>query len=183
MFYFYHGTNIDSLDNILKKRYIYPSNMIDKKYTKVLPGSKYIFFNIINNNIIDTFENRDELIALGEITIIIDPLVLKYKKAILNFNWSKEPTPKSLVLNDTDIDNVFDKLISIYKYPYIMTHEVIFTDSINIKFIIGIVVPNPVLINSNNNSYKENYNIVKKILKKYKLDHIKIFKSMPKLVE
>lgn len=177
MFYFYHGTNIDNLKNILDSGYIYSSNQLDEKYIRIIPDSQYIYCNIIGGTIIDKFKKIDELIGLGEISIIIDPIILNYKTGYLNFGWSKEQNNKSIKLNKkSKIDDVINKLINIYRYPYVMTHEVLFKNKINNKFIVGIV------INKYNDKYKKNYIAVKKLLQDHGLANVKIFNHMPKLL-
>lgn len=170
MFYFYHGTTINHLIEILSSKYIRASNINDPKFGRFLTNSKYIFCNVINDEVIDTLQDIDELIGLGEISIIIDPLILKYKNAYFNFGWSKEPTKKSILLNSDNIDSTIKKVIKQYRYPYILTHEVLFKDKINNKFIIGIVINND-----------EIFNKINKLLLTHNMTHVKIFNRMPKL--
>ena len=133
MFYFFHATSIKSFKNILKSKYIQASIHLDTKYLKTTYPLKYVFTNIYEDGL--PLE-PDEKQGLGEITIIIDPIILKYKLCYFNLGWQGD-IDNSIIMN-YHVDEVLDLVKANYKYPFILTHETLFRNRISTKFIIGI---------------------------------------------
>lgn len=167
MYYFFHGTSFESFKNIIKTKYILASFYLkknQKKYIRMNNKSKFVFTNIYVDGLPLQSSEKG---GLGSITFIINPVILKYKKCYFNNGWLAN-IDNSIIINN-NIDNVIEYLKHNYKYPYIMTHEALFEKSISMNFVIGIIC---------NDEYK---NEVKKYLKKYGYQHIKIFNKFPTL--
>jgi hypothetical protein len=166
MFYFFHGTSLESFKNILKMGYINASiyfNPKEKKYLKSAHELKYVFTNIY----IDGIPLReDEKGGFGEITFIITPFILIDKIAFFNKSWVGNINENTIIMND-NFDYIIDYLKKNYKYPYILTHEVLFKKRISMDYVIVIICEN------------HNEKEVKKNLKKYGYEDIEIYDKFP----
>ena len=127
--------------------------------------SKYVFTNIYVDHLPLKY---DEMAGLGQIALIIDPIILKYKKCYVNFGWSGNINEHTLIMNDVNLGFILNCLETNYKYPYILTHEALFKKKISIKFINCIVCD------------KHNEILVRNILDKFGYD-IQIFNKFPTL--
>jgi hypothetical protein len=131
------------------------------------PFSEFIFTNIY----IDGLTLRDdEKMGIGEITFIIDPLILKYKICYVNpFGWFGYIYDKTIIMNN-NIDLVLDLVKKNYKYPLVTSNEALFKKRISTKFIIGIICESefeePVRTYLDENGY----------------EYVKIFNKFPRLV-
>lgn len=171
MFYFFHGTSLKSFKNILKTKYIYASKYIDEKNLEYVPPDKcYLHEYVFTNIYVDDLPLRkDETKGYRIITLIIDPIILKYQTCYFNDNWSSDIDDHTIIMND-NINKVLDIVKNNYSYPYIMTHEALFKKRISMKFVTGIICEN-ILEDK-----------VRKYLDKYGYATIKIFNKFPTLV-
>ena len=162
MYYFFHGTSLESFINILKNSKIFASYYLpdsDKKYIRMNNESKYVFTNIY----VDGLPLKsDEKAGLGRITLIIDPIILKYRICYFNYGWVGDNN-NSLLFND-NVDTIIDYLLNNYQYPYILTHEVLFKKYIPMQFIIGIIcdVSDEKLVTQYMNKYGYNLSLFNK---------------------
>lgn len=164
MFYFFHGTTMKSLKNILKTGYILPSSNLESKYLRTAYPLKYIYTNIYTNGIP---LKKDQTTGFGQITLIISPEILNYKTCYFNIGWMADINKNTIIMNN-NIDRVLKLLKINYKYPYILTHEALFKEKISVKFV-GIVC------------VKKDELIVRKMLNKYNYK-INIYNKFPKLL-
>lgn len=161
MFYFIHATSLNNFEKILKTGFIYASFFLPSQKT-LLSGpvlSKYVFTNIYTDDLPLT---KEEYAGIGEVTLIIDPIILKYKKCYFNIGWNGSVDDTTIIMND-NIDYVLDIVHSHYQYPFVITHEALFKKRININFVIGVI------------SNKNNQRLIKKLFKKYGFCTIKYF--------
>jgi hypothetical protein len=110
MYYFFHGTSLDSFENILKENNIFASYYLgkkQKKYIRMNPESKYVFTNIYVNGLP---LRKDEKAGFGRITFIIDPIVLKYVKCYFNDGWYGNVNKNSILMNYKNIDYILEHL-------------------------------------------------------------------------
>lgn len=123
IYYFFHGTTFKSFKNILKTGYIYASYYLknkESKYVRIIPDSMYVFTNIYTSEVPLMGNEKG---GLGEITLLINPIILKYKSCYVNYGWLSDVNEKSILMND-NINKILETLPKIYKYPYILTHEI-----------------------------------------------------------
>lgn len=168
MFYFIHGTSYQNFKKILKKEYIYASYYLPNKQTR-LGGqitSKFIYTNIFVDNLP---LNKDEKSGFGEITFIIDPIILKYKTCYFNPGWYGNINENTIIMNH-NIRLVLDLVKQNYRYPLVTSHEAMFRKKISTMFVIGIICE-PDLKNS-----------VRYYLNKYGYYHVQIFNQFPTLL-
>lgn len=167
MYYFFHATDNERFINILKKEYIYASKYLPKKYLRLSGRNahEYVYTNIFIGGLP---LRADEKAGIGSITLIIDPLILKYKVAYFNKGWNAKIKKDTIIMNDNVIE-VLNYLKNNYSYPYILTHEVLFKKRISIKFVIGIICEPDI----------EDH--IRRNLNKYGYSHIKIFNKFPSL--
>lgn len=151
MFYFYHGTSLEAFASILKTKRIYgalnlPTHL--KQYIRMGGDTNYVFTNIYADCIKDKL-GPDEKQGLGPVTIIIDPLVLKYRACYFNKGWRAGVNDTSIAMND-NIDAVLDYICNSCRYtwadtglpngsdslyPYLATHEALIKGPIPIAFV------------------------------------------------
>lgn len=168
MFYFSHSTNFNNFRKIIRSSYIYapyyaPYQLRGLSITT--KNSKYIFTNLFVN---DLPLKDDEKKGFGEVSIIIDPVILKYKICYFNPGWTGGIDSKTIIMNN-NIDFVLDLAKKNYRYPYLLANEALFNKKISTKFIIGIVC---------RKKYKYE---VREILDKYRLYYVKIFDHYPNI--
>lgn len=167
MYYFFHGTTVTAFKNILKDGYIYASKYLNQEQIRMISNSKFIFTNIY----IDGLPlQSDEKMGLGEVTLLIDPIILKYKKCYVNFGWLSN-IKDAIVFNDTTEEYILNKIKNNYQYPYILTHEALFKKRISMDFVIGIICS------------KQIESSIKKYLSKYGYTHLRIFHHFPTLLK
>lgn len=169
MYYFFHGTTFESFKQIIKHKHIYASFYLPhklKKFIRMSPDTKYVYTNIFMEGLP---LRDDERAGHGEITFIIDPLILKYKTGYLNKSGWAYSIDNSIIIND-NIDYALQYIKEHYKYPHVFTHEVLFKKSISIKFIIGIICEPPL------------QDKVRQYLNIHGYDRIKIFNKFPVLI-
>lgn len=189
-YYIYHFTQRKNILQIIKDNILYANKYLSKdRY--VLSGiveTQYIFTKIFIDN-----TNQD----LHGITLIFDPKILYEQSSIYNDGWLGEPTDNAIyldvskdhkiltdkikyILNDIKINNAKQMNDTDGKHlndPVFMRHELLFIGRILLKdYLIGIVYPL---------DDKKLLDEIKKILKKNKMDHVKIFnqKTMPSVNE
>jgi hypothetical protein len=171
MFYFFHATTIENFKNIIESGYIYSSKYSPFEVygmTTETKTSKYVFANIY----VDGLPlKEDEKMGIGKITLIIDPIILKYKICYVNpFGWYGNEYDKTIIMNN-NVDLVLALIKKNYKYPLVTSHEALFKKKISAKFIIGIIC---------DAKYQE---LVRKILDNNNYDYVQIFNKFPKLIE
>lgn len=166
MYYFFHGTTLESFCNIMRTGMIvapYYMSKAEKKYIRMNPTSKYIFTNIYVD---DLPLKSDETAGVGRITLIIDPTILKHKTCYFNYGWLAD-TDSSIIFND-NISTITTWLCNNYKYPYILTHEALFKKSISLKYVTCVICA------------KSDRKIIKKYMRKYGYA-FKLFDEFPVL--
>lgn len=167
MFYFFHGTSMEAFENILKEKYMYSSKYLNKvapKYVRTNIDIDYVFTNIYTN---DIPLKEDEKSGFGPITLIIDPIILKYKKCYLNEYWVGDINSRTIIMNN-NIPLVLNKVKELYRYPLVTTHEALFKNRISMRYVTGVIYE------------KNDKNKIRKLLDKYGYQRIKIFKEFPK---
>ena len=170
MFYFFHGTTLEAFASILQYGRIFAPNELPdylKHHVRMRGDPGYVFTNIYADCIKDQLQ-PDEKAGLGVVTIIIDPLILKYHKCYFNKFWRAGVNDESIVMNN-NVEIVLGYLCSHYRYPYITTHEVLFKGSISSHYITGVICE------------KELIPDVKKLIDDHSLK-IRVFKKFPTLV-
>lgn len=123
MFYFSHSTNFNNFLKIIRSSYIYapyyaPYQLRGLSITT--KNSKYIFTNLFVN---DLPLKDDDKKGFGEVSIIIDPVILKYKICYFNPGWTGGIDSKTIIMNN-NIDFVLDlakKITDILIY-WLMKH-------------------------------------------------------------
>ena len=155
MFYFYHGTTLEAFASILQTKHIYgalnlPTDL--KHHIRMGGDTNYVFTNIYADCIKDKL-GPDERQGLGDVTIIIDPLVLKYRACYFNKGWRAGVDETSIAMND-NVDTVLDyicnncrrtytemgfPIVSDRLYPYLATHEALIKGPIPIAFVGAVV--------------------------------------------
>jgi hypothetical protein len=183
MFYFINGCSYEHFINILNDQYIYANKYIEKKYTRMMDLTDYIYTNII----FDEINIRDnEKWPMGEIGIIIHPKILKHKNCIINVGWNGYIDDKSIVIKKTSslkkiskkINMIKNKILNSYNKSstiYILSNEVLFKKKISLqKYMVGIVIYDE--------KNKELKSKVSKLLKEYDYN-IPIFNEFPKSKE
>lgn len=168
MFYFTHGTTFCAFASILKTgrltaSYYLPGHL--KSYIRMNEGTKYVHVNIYVDGL--PLED-DERGSLGEVTLIIDPLVLKYHTCYANKGWETH-ADNSIIMND-NIDIVLKQVLDNYKHPHATNNEALFKKSISAKFIIGIICEPHVKP------------MVRKYLDRLGYQYVKIFRRFPTLI-
>lgn len=168
MFYFFHGTTFCAFASILETGRLIASHYLPsslKSHIRINPETKYIYTNIYVDGL--PLDDR-EYAGYGEVTLIIDPLVLKYHTCYFNKGWAKH-TDNSIIMND-NVDTVLEYVTSSYKFPLITQHEALFERSISAKFIIGIICEPYVKP------------MARKYLDQYGYSYVKIFRRFPTLI-
>ncbi len=125
MFYFAHSTNFDNFRKIIESRYIYAPYYAPYELhglSSKVNRSKYIFTNIFLN---DLPLKDDERKGFGDISIIINPNILKYKTCYFNVGWYGHVYDKTIIMND-NIQLVLDLARKNYRYPYLLANEALF---------------------------------------------------------
>ena len=146
--YFYHGTTYTNLTKTSNYRF---------------SKTPYIYANIFPCK--NRLTRDDKTGGLGEITILIDPTIIK-RGAYFNSGWVGDVTDKSIKLTSKNIVKIQKRLCQTNGNPYIMTHEVLIDKDVPSVFIIGIVVHDDKLR-----------------AKVSKLTSIKTFKLLPMLIK
>src|SRR5690606_37352379 len=77
--------------------------------------------------------------ALGEISIIIDPLIAKYHLVYFNPGWHGELTNSSIRITEKTMCEIHTYLCN-KKGHYFNTHEALIKGDVSIKYVIGLVV-------------------------------------------
>ncbi|XWV26664.1 hypothetical protein QJ857_gp0396 [Tupanvirus soda lake] len=170
MFYFIHATTIDNFKKIISSKYIYAPYYAPFKVQGLsyVAYTKFVFTNLFLNE----FPLReDEHAGTGQITLIIDPLILKYKKCYVNpYGWVGGIYDRTIVMNN-NVDLVLDLVKKNYRFPLVTSNEALFRKNISTKFIIGVIC-------------KPEYDdIVQKYLDENDLSYVKIFRQFPVLLE
>ncbi|CAH6420534.1 Hypothetical protein MVR_LOCUS155 [uncultured virus] len=95
----------------------------------------------------------DEKQGLGPVTIIIHPLILKYRACYFNKGWNAGVGENSIAMND-NVDVVLDYICNSCRYtwadtghpaasnslyPYLLTHEALIKGPIPIAFVSAVV--------------------------------------------
>ena len=148
-YYFYHGAQFDAFEQILKEKYIYSRKYTCEKFHRCGEiDENMIFTQLMTNEIIDDGKLQEKyfnkLAGFGQITILLDPLILKYKNAKYIDFWSGGLIKYSIELNQTNINDIGKKLhtkLLDFKEIHFYSHEIIFFDKISTKFIIGLILP------------------------------------------
>ncbi|AUL78414.3 hypothetical protein QJ856_gp0403 [Tupanvirus deep ocean] len=169
MFYFIHATNFDNFKSILKSKHIYAPyySPFKIKGMSAEAKSKFVFTNIFTDGLT---LREDEKAGIGEITFIIDPLILKYKVCYVNpYGWYGYIYDKTIIMNK-NVDLVLDLVKQNYRYPLVTSNEALFRKSISTKFIIGVICE-PDLEQS-----------VRELLNEHGYEHVKIFNKFPILL-
>ena len=125
----------------------------------------YVYTNVYVDGL--PLDDR-EYAGLGEVTLIIDPLVLKYHTCYFNKGWNAH-TDDSIIMND-NVDTVLEYITDSYEFPFILRNEALFKKSISAKFIIGIICEPYVKP------------MVRRYLDQYGYKHVKIFRRFPSLI-
>jgi len=177
-YYIYHWTQIDRLLTILEDGIIYAGKYLSKEHPTFAweTPSPYVFTRIY----VETSLEKKTHFGLS---LILHPKILYEQSSIYNPGWYSKPYEESMYINIYDkntleetiktvLENVIerDELLfqkssgEIINDPPMMRHELLFIARIILSdFLIGLIIPE-----------KETKN-VKKILKKKKMEHIKIF--------
>lgn len=147
-FYFLHSTSFDNMIQILKTDKLYANIHINKRYRRLSGDepSKYVFTNVITNN-----HSITQYFGVG---LMFSKNILNEKCAIFNRLWLSSPDDESVyVKNVEEMKKLIETFDLPFKYnnilidplnvqlPYRMTHEVLFEDSIDLKYLIGIHCP------------------------------------------
>jgi len=169
MYYFVHGTLLRSVKNILKTGYIYAAYYLkDRKYIVTTQthetDSKYVFTNIYDDLLLKSLK-PDETMAFGQITFIIDPIILEHKICYFNPGLVSVVNKDSIVMNK-NVPHVLSLVKKNYKYPFILTQEALFYKRISMKYVIGII------------TNEKNRQHVQKYLDKYGYD-LPIYDKLP----
>ncbi len=157
-FYFVHGTHGLNLFSILKDGLIKISTEVpdnNDEYQKSFGGNNYAHGLIVFDKI------KVDREGLGYPNgILINPEILLYENVIFNSKWLSYPIPNqnikkgdfSLYLNKNDTKDERIKKIKIIKktikakyegkdpVTYFTTHEFLFPNGINLKYMIGIFI-------------------------------------------
>lgn len=165
MFYFVHATTFCAFESVLKEgkiiaSYYLPSNL--KTFIRMNSETKYVHTNIYVQGL---QLEEDEKQGIGEITIIIDPSILKYKICYFNKGWIAN-TDKSIIMNGNEKE-VLGYIIKNQKYPFVLQHEALFKKNIPTEFIMGIICG------------KSELPMVRKYLNKYGFKYVKVFNKFP----
>lgn len=147
-FYFLHSTSFENLVQILKTDKLYANIHINKRY-KRLSGdspSKYVFANVITNN--HPITNH---FGMG---LIFSKDVLNEQSIIFNPGWRVFPDDESVhiksvkemkkLIKTFDLSNKYNTMTlgpNKLPLPFMMTHEILFEDSIDLIYLIGIHCP------------------------------------------
>lgn len=70
---------------------------------------------------------------------MIHPKILRRQKVFFNKSWMGDVENNSILLDKQVIPDVLEWLRHNYRYPYITTHEVLFTKNISMRYVVAIV--------------------------------------------
>ena len=168
MFYFFHGSSLESFQNICKMGYIYGTAYLSeedqKKYVRGTSSLAHVYTNIfIDDMVLDERETG----GFGSITFLIDPIILWYKKCYFNVEWGGGVHEKSILMNK-HIPEVLDLVRKAYRYPHITSHEALFNKRISMKYVWGIVC-----------NHATDKPMVREYLDRYGYSNVKIYDRFP----
>ena len=146
-FYFLHSTNFENMLRILKTNKLYANKHINKRYRRLSGDSpsKYVFANVITNN--------HPITSNFGVGLIFSKDVLNEQPVIFNLGWKVDPDDDSIHIKSVDeMKKLIETLDLSNRYnntligddltlPFTMTHEVLFEDNIDLKYLIGIYCP------------------------------------------
>jgi len=191
-YYFIHETSKTEIEDILKSGKIKIGTHIDNNISDPVP---YAYFNIEFDDVpLQTSPIIHYLLVLHP-RILFDNGTVIYNK-----QWPKYPDSNSIYINKEDtndikkqkIKEIKNKLIEFQKenpkYYYKSTHEILFTSDIELKDnLIGIIYNNNLYVNNpyykyykgNKNMFFNYTPIIKKLLKKYEYNNVKLYNEIP----
>lgn len=170
MFYFIHATTMDNFKKILESGYIYAPKYAPfeiQGLSGIQSDSDFVFTNVFTDGL---HLKWDEKMGIGRVTIIIDPLILKYKICFFNPQWYGYLYKETIIMND-NVDEVLNLVKKNYRYPFVTSHEALFWKSISIKFMIGAICE------------KKYQPQVRNVMDENGYNDIPIFNNFPRLVE
>lgn len=186
-FHFFHMTkNLKNFKNILKTGQIKLGSDISEKdkYLSGYEDEPYVFTNIY-------FDDLDNLEWFNDFTFIIKPEIINSQPIHFVGGWGgviiakMEPSDsESEKLNKINqmkkfIEKPYGLPNIVLEAPKYLQHEVRFTKPIDIhKYLEGIVISGY----KNENELKKKLKYMKKLLKKYHFEHIKIYSYDKKIL-
>jgi hypothetical protein len=163
-YYFLHSTNFANMIQILKSNKLYANMHIDERYRRFSGSeqSKYVFMNIV----IDNYQPDNFGIGL-----IFSKDILNEYPIIFNQAWMADSNDKSIYINN--VEEMNDAIIKLNMIDtinkskmFVMSHEILFENEIDLKYLIGIHCP------ICDNKQKR---IIRKLLRKNNKQYVKIY--------
>lgn len=136
-YYVLHSTNMENLLDILKTGKVLANKYIDPQKRRMSGDTetKYVFANLIQRKYMDVPN-----FGMG---LIFDKKILRSEHFLFNPSWYAAPYEKSIKFfpDDPKFNSKLKKVFDLITSPYPHKHELLFEDSIDLKYLIGIHCP------------------------------------------